>query len=346
MNFNDVDFRKRILSNIKFEEDYFLEMIDESQKVVLVYVYYLIKENNIEKAKNIFYKITPLFEFQSYYVLIEALLSDSEKQKVEKLYKSLELDRNNIWTLFELYCCLKDTDDSYLAYGYLDIAIEIESDFYEAKYERILNLNSVDNCEIIIQEILSFPETYIDENILNTLAFAFFNCYDIDNAEKILFESIKIKKTKEAFFLLGIIYFDKYDDKTEALNYYNRALEFNPNDLEVLTEKAWLLFEIGKVSEAENIFLKMLEIMQNKETYNQVIHFYFTVRNYDKAFEYLNESKKNIGINYSNEGYEILYFTLIKNNAIAQKLASYYKKKYSTFEIEWLKGVISEFGKV
>jgi len=343
MDFNEVNFRKKVLRKIKFDEDYFSVMIDESPLVYLIYIYYLIKNNKTEKAISLFKKIEPNDDLKSYYILIEALLEDIKEVKIEKLYNSLDLKKDNIWTLIELYYILKDTDDLYKAFGYLDKSIEIEPDFYEARYEKILNLSSVDNCDIIIQEILSFPETYIDENILNTLAFAFFNCYNIENAEKILNRSLKIKETKEAFFLLGIISFDKYNDKQKALSCYEKSLELDENQLEVLTEKAWLLFEINREIEAEKIFLKLLDINQNNETFNQVIHFYFTINEYRKAYDFIKKSKEILGSNYLNDGYEILYYTLIKNNYLSQRFALEFKNKYSTFEIDWLKGLILEF---
>lgn len=344
MIFDEIKFRKDLLSRLNFDEEFFLAIVDESPLVTIMYIYYLIKENKNEKALEIYKTLQPREEFKSYYILIDALFEKDSKLKLQKLYNSLSLKKDNLWTLIELYYILKNTEESYKAFGYLEEAIKYENDFYEARYEKVLNLNSVDNCDVIIQEIITFPETYIDENILNTLAFAFFNCYNIENAEKIINESLKIKETKEAFFLLGMIYFDKYDDKTNALNYYNKSLELDSNQPEVLTEKGWLLFEIGKINEAEEVFLKSITIKSCDETFNQAIHFYFTIKKFEKAYEFLKISKNRFGNNYSNDGYEILYFTLLKNNEIAQRLASDFKIKYSSFEIEWLKSIISEFG--
>lgn len=335
-----------LTDNINIEEKYFENLLIDfdDDYVYLMYSYFLLKKNSVQKAEKIFNIVGLRTDEYSHVLLIEALFlyyRDNEDQKaIEKLKQSISVDPSNKWSFLELFYLLVGKKD-YEAFGYLEEAIKIDENFNEAIYARVLYYDSINNCSDVISEILKIPQTYINAYILNTLAFAYYNCFEVDNATKIAKASLEYEETDRAFYLLGTIASDN-EDYTLALYNFNQSLEKNENQKDVLNSKAWALFDTNKFDEAEYIFLQVLQFDFDQESFNQIIQFYLETENFESVDLFIKESKLKNGKNYMNDTYKIIYLHLI-NDGKFEFYLNEFMKTYSELEHSWFNDVFSQY---
>lgn len=335
-----------ISSNYIVESVYFDKLIKiypNNNFIYLMYQYILIKGSKYLEAVKLNQFISGSIDL-SLKLMNDGLLDIyyyNNSNGLDLLVKSYELSKNNKWVRLELFYFLKEIEN-YKAFGYLEESIKIDINFFEAIHQRVLNYDIIYNCEEIISDISRFPETYLNEEILNILAFAYYNSYQIDDSAKTLLKSLKIKKTAKAFHLLGIISNDEYDYE-KAQNFYNQSLEINPNQKDVIVSKAWMLYDESKFIEAELEFVSLLRFDKLQETYNQIIQFYFKILNLEKSNFYILKSREINGVNYMNEIYEIVHQGFIDNeefNILFRK----FKNKYDNYELDKFFEIYKEYG--
>jgi pentatricopeptide repeat protein len=350
MAFRRQEFENYITVNLKIKNEYFENIINdypENIYVLIFYSFFLFKNEKIEKARKIFNSIKNPEDFYSYYVMVDALINyekDFTSKKI-KLLESIKIDKKNKWAYLELFYLLKDTDENYIAWDYLEKSISIDYNFFEAKFQRILYYDSIQNCKLIIEEILTFPQTYVDENILNCLAYAYFNNYEFINAKKIALGSLDIYASKDAYYLLGLISYEFENDFKIAFNYFQESLNIDCKQSKVLTSKGWLLFDMGKLEYSKNVFKELIEIDRSQFSYNQLIQFYFECKDFDEAIKYIDSSKELFGNNYMNDGFYILYTYKKNYKKLLEAKIKEYKKVYTSDQISWLKEILNNIGR-
>jgi len=347
MKFDKKTLERKFITNSNIDETYFLDLLKlfpNEGYIKILYCYYLfnydklIEGNEVLKSINIHYIDKEDFSFH----LFVSTLYDSDNL-IEDLLKLNSEYPNNIFCLFELFMSLKDTEDNFLAWGFLEKAIEIEPYFFEARLQKILYDDSLDNCSEIIQELLKFPQTYVDTRVLNKLAFSYYNCYEIENAIKIAKGSLEIDKTAETYYILGSIEHNENNNFKEALNYYNLCLEIDSSYLDCLNSKAWLLYDFGDISDSEKIFLQILEIDQSISSYGQLMQFYLNANNLEKVVSVNDLLISKHGNNHISDTFSILY-SLKKNEKekLNLKLQNF-KQSYTDEQVEWLKSMILDY---
>ena len=142
-----------------------------------------------------------------------------------------------------------------------------------------------------------------------------------------IFKKIEKKNTKDKriFFYIGLAYFElnKFD---KSVDYYNKFLQYQPNSLVALYNLALVKQFIGELNQAQEIFLKILNI--NKSNIRAYYGLYLLDTNFinDEMFQNLIKNKNNYKLNLYDEG--LLNFLLSKK----EKKDKEYKK-----ELEYLK---------
>ncbi|KGO91551.1 tetratricopeptide repeat protein [Flavobacterium subsaxonicum] len=339
------EIEKYLTENIHLEPEYFdaLLKIDQTDYVYLMYSYYNIRLQNYVPAIDLLKKVPENTSQKSLLLMVEGLIEiyyNNNQSSISLLYKSADVDQKNKWVRLELFYVLQQSEP-HLAWGYLEEALKIDQNFNEAIYERVKYYDTLSNCSEIISEIMRMPQSYVDAEILNTLAYAFYNCFQVDNALKILDGSLAKKETPGAYHLLGAINIEK-DELDAAITYFDKALELDANQPDTLVAKGWVLFDLGRLDEAKQIFFSLLKNEHFQELYNQVIQFCFKIKDLQQALFFINESKIKNSTNYMNQGYSIVYHSL-KNDSNLNVLVREYKSNYSDTEYGWLKDIINEY---
>ncbi|MDK2772439.1 MAG: tetratricopeptide repeat protein [Flavobacterium sp.] len=339
-----------LTDNINVSNSFFdniLEEHDESS-IKLFYCYHLLKSGDKESSIKLFKTIKENSNVRSLYLLVNAILFyyDNVSSCKEMLLKSILIDNKNKWSYLELFYLLKNTEENYLAWDYLEKAILIDENFNEAKYQRILQFDSIENCSLIINDILAFPQTYVNEYILNTLGSAYYNCGQIGNAVKILKGSLEINKTPEAYYLLGAIEHNKDRNFDNALKYYNLSINEDPSYIDCLNSKAWLLFDMRNIDEAELLFKKIINLNKSQSSYIQIIQFYLCISDLDNALSYNKTMIIEYGEDYISDSFDIIYLIKKNNKEILNNKVLKFKKKYNEEQIDWLKNMILDYGSV
>ena len=112
------------------------------------------------------------------------------------------------------------------------------------------------------------------------------------------------------YFYLGLIYFE-LNNFNKSNYYYNKFLKKKPNSVIGLYNFAYLKQSLGEIEEAKNIYLKLIDIDQNR------IRPYYGLYTLNPNFLDKNKYKKIIDIqtNYNNSLFEqgIINFLLSKN---------------------------------
>jgi tetratricopeptide (TPR) repeat protein len=348
MEFNSLNFLKYINENVFIEDDFFIKMINkypENNLIKLHASYYYLINNKIEECVLIYNNIVKLDlnDYETgFYKLIEILLRD-DKEITKDLLSLNKTHPENKFCLLELFFALKDSDSNYLAWGFLEKAIELDPFFYEARLQLVLNYNSIDNSIDIINELLSFPQTFVDTRVLNKLAYAYYNCYEIENAYKIAEGSLKMEATAEAYYVLATIEHNEFNNFVLALDYYNLALQKDPLYLDCINSKAWLLFDMSKNDEAEELFKSIIDLDNTQFSYIQLIQFYFKIGNLEKISDFIKEIELKFGKDYISDSFKILYFMKTNSKDMLNQATKEFKKLYNEDQIKWLKEIIIEY---
>ena len=340
---------KYLTDNIKIDVSYLKDLsnsFDYNKTLKLFYIYSLYKDEKIELAYKEFisYNFDILKNQDSFYEMISCLLNaDTDKKElVIKLENCLLLDKNekNKWIRLELFYAYENIDIDYLAWEYIEAAVNIDEYFYEAILQKVYRFDLIENCEMIIFQILQFPQSYVDQNVLNFLGNAYINCNEIENAIKIFEGSINIVPTPEAYYFLGYILHYHKNELAEAMIKYDLSLTLNPLFSEAFFEKAWLYFDLGDYSQAEEKLKKAVEKFSNQDSFYQIILFYLKTGRNNEALNFVKESQLKFNLNFRNEGLELICLVKIGKEPYANKY-DMYKKKYSEEELIWFKTTLN-----
>jgi tetratricopeptide (TPR) repeat protein len=339
------EIERYLTDNIHVEPEYFSKLLktNQTEYVYLMYAYYNIRLQNYSFAMELLSMVPQNTVQQSLLLMVKGLIEiyhNNDQSFISLLHKSAEADKKNKWVRLELFYALQESKP-YLAFGYLEEALKIDENFNEAVYERVKNYDPISNCGNIISEIMRMPQSYVDAEILNTLAYAFYNRFEVDNALKIVKGSLDKKETPDAYHLLGTIYVDN-EELDSALLYFDKALGLDLDKKDTLVSKGWVLFDLGRIDEAKQIFFSLLKSDRSQELYNQVVQFCFKIRDFERALLLINESQVKNGINFMNEAYLIIYHFLRRSSDVAT-LIEKYKSNYSHTEYQWLQNVVNEY---
>ncbi len=334
--------------DISYLKDFSIEF-SNIPEIRVYYIYALYKLNQFELGIQELNKINDLIYLQKnhFYIMVKNLLEKRDNTEIDELIKILEdclkldVHKKNKWLRLELFNLYEKKELDYMAWKYLEEAISIDENFWEAILKRALGLSLIENCNDIINQILQLPQTYVDADVLNFLGNAYLNCNNINNAVKIFNGSLEISKTEEAYYFLGYINHYNFKDYDKALLYYDESISLNNLFIDALIEKAWLKFDMVNHLEAENLFKEIIVKDGSLHSYNQIILFYLKVNKNSDALNYVYESKNNLGINYMNDGFELICLERLKNTNYIDKYKEY-KKKYSDEEMLWFKSLLNE----
>ena len=346
------EIERYLTDNIDLDLDYMKNISDNHKNISELKAYYAyalfkagqfelasIELNILEQSKNL--------EKNSIFLMVKSLIEMRKNDEIDILIISLEnlivvdKEKKNKWLRLELFKLYEKKGIEYLAWGYLEEAIEIDNIFYEAILARAYRLNLITNCYDIIQHIISLPQTYIDSDILNFLGNSYLNCDDTENALKIFKGSINKTETEEAYYFLGYIYHYNFNDLEKALFYYDKSIYLNNNFLDPQLEKAWLLFDMEQFDSSEILFKEIITKFEEVNPYNQIVLFYIKTKRYTEALNYIEESKIKFGSNYMNEGFELVCLQKNHDHSYVSKY-SIYKCNYTEEELLWFKDMLAE----
>ena len=338
--------------NIDLDVDYLKEFSNNyvnNSELKIYYIYGLYKTNQIKLANEELVALNESENFQknSFFLMVKSLVQINQDNEIELLIESLEKcliideQKNNKWLRLELFKLYEEKKIDYLAWGYLEEAILIDENFYEAILLRAYRLDLIANCSDIVCQLLQLPQTFINSDVLNFLGNAYLNCNEIDDALKIFKGSLEISITEEAYYFIGYIYHYNLNDYQKALLYYDKSISVNNQFIDVLIEKAWLLYDTNDYQSAEILFKEILNNHQEINVYNQITLLYLRTEKNIEALNYVEKSKSKFGINYMNEGFELICLERIKDNKYVNKYEQY-KNNYSVDELLWFKTLLNE----
>lgn len=343
LNMKQIEEYLTINSNIK--EEYFLTNLekDDSELSHLFYIYWLIKKDEIKKARELFEKRTYLEE-KGFKNFILALLSleDKDLEKAQFYFDSAyKLNPENKWLNLELFFFKIAQNEDFEAFKFLENAIDIDPYFHEAIIERSLYYDPIDNCKEIIRDLEKIPETYVDFRAYYWLGTAYLNCLNFPKTSEYLQKSIAIQESSEAFLALANFYIQTENTDAKVIESFKRSIELDPNNSHAVSSFGWFLFDKGDTREAEEMLLNLLKQSSDQEIHNQIIQFYINLKNYTKAKKHIELSEQDNGENFMNQGYKILLASFEGNPY--QQMAKEFKLKYNDFELNWLKDLLLQF---
>lgn len=345
MQIQDID--KYVTDNINIKEQYFKDLLTINHGnlniyIALHYVYFLLRNDEYAKAQYEFKKIEKADTYLSFKLMIEGMIDhyiNNDKSGIPKLKKSCNTDFKNKWVRLELFYMSLNTEEDYQSWSYIEEALEIDKNYNEAIFRRLTYYDTITNCDQIILDILKLPQTYINSEILNTLAFAYYNCFEIENAKKVLQGSLDIEETGRAFYLSGLIAQEENNHEL-ALQYFDKSYSVEPAN-DVLNSKAWLLFEMNDFESSEKLLLISLKSEANKDIICQIIEFYLKTKNSEKVDFYINQSSIDVD-DFINDGYKIIRDYVFENTDI-NFLIKEYSIKYTENEVIWLKEILNQY---
>jgi len=234
--------------------------------------------------------------------LTEKNIANYIKAPIEKVNGAFEDIHSDIDELEdEIPKNFKDLDDESLKELKIKLSYQLE-----------MILNKADliikNLKLLDDRILAFVKEYqIKLGIHKQTKFAIQKQYEqtIDSAKLLLNKDVeKIHIDKISHFREGSGYFDlgMFDD---AIDEFNKALEIEPDNIELLNKLGWAYFMLDDMSKAEEYFNKVLNLDNNNIlAINGLAAITFKTHNYDKSIELFNKS-----ISLAND-VEPIYFAL------------------------------------
>ena len=114
-------------------------------------------------------------------------------------------------------------------------------------------------------------------------------------------------KNDDIYFYLGLIYFE-LNNFNKSIYYYNKFLKKKPNSIIALYNLAFVKQSIGQIEMAKNIYLKLIEIDQNK--IRPYYGLYTLNPNYldQNKYEIILDIKNNYSHSPFEQGYDYNYF--------------------------------------
>ena len=346
---NRLLYEKHLTENNVVSVDFYDKEIIKNPNFIclkLLKTYNLVRSDKLEQAKEEFEKIevgdTNNSDEDLYYMINGLLyLSEGDRSNAFKNFElSLLKEQNkNKWTRLELYFFYLGFED-YKAFGFLDEALTIDPYFNEAIIEKALFLDTEYNCNEIIELLKKVPSSYKDASALNHLGVAYYNCHKIDKSVDTLKESIMIDSNAENNYSLGYIYSNEFSEFEIAEKYFNESLKYDSLNVDTINAYAWLHHSRKEYSLAEEKFILAVKTDSNQTVYNQIIQFYLSTRQFDKAEEKIRESKELNGVSFTNDGFNIAYKLLTKQDYTRDIYN--FKNDYGDFEVEWLRDIVNE----
>ncbi|KFF03216.1 tetratricopeptide repeat protein [Flavobacterium reichenbachii] len=347
------EIERYLTDNIELDLDYLKDFSNKHADIEELKVYYfyaLYKNNKIKLASEELASLNQSIKLQenSFFLMVKSLVQINQDDEIDLLINSLEkclqIDnrKENKWLRLELFKLYEKKEIDYLAWGYLEDAILIDENFYEAILLRAQRLDLITNCSDIVHQILQLPQTYVNSDVLNFLGNAYLNCNEIENALKIFNGSLEIRETEEAYYFIGYINHYNFSDYEKAMFYYDKSISINPQFIDVLIEKAWLLYDMNEYETSETLFKEIIDSHHEEiNVYNQITLFYIRTEKISEALNYVEKSKSKFGINYMNQGFELICLEKIKDDKYVNEY-HVFKKKYSADELSWFKTLLSE----
>ncbi|MBF4485039.1 hypothetical protein [Flavobacterium sp. CSZ] len=349
------EIEKYLTDNIDLDVDYLKEFSNKHVNILELrtyYVYALYKTNQIEFASEEIGELIALYQSKaiqknSFFLMVESLVQINQENEIDLLIASLEecltIDnlKKNKWLRLELFKLYEKKEIDYLAWGYLEDAILIDENFYEAILLRAYRLDLITNCSDIIYQILQLPQTFVNSDVLNFLGNTYLNCGEIENALKIFNGSLEMAITEEAYYFIGYINHYHLNDYEKAMLYYDKSISINSKFIDALMEKAWLLYDMEKYEASEALFKEIISNNEEINAYNQITLFYIRTEKISEALNYVEKSKSKFGINHMNKGFELICLEKIKDDKYVNEY-HLYKNKYSAEELSWFKTLLSE----
>lgn len=346
------EIERYFTDHIDLDLDYLKKISSKHVNILelrVYYVYALYKTDNIKLANEELISLNQSKTLQenSFFLMVKSLVQINQDNEIDLLIDSLDKclkidnERINKWLRLELFKLYEKKGIDYLAWGYLEDAILIDENFYEAILLRAHRLDLVTNCSDIIHQILQLPQTFVNADILNFLGNAYLNCNEIENALKIFNGSLEIRITEEAYYFIGYINHYNFEDYEKAMFYYDQSISLNNQFIDVLIEKAWLLYDMNEYQTSEALFKEIIRNHEQINVYNQITLFYIRTEKISEALNYIEESKSKFGVNHMNQGFELICLEKIKDDRYVNKY-HLYKKKYTIEELSWFKTLLSE----
>ncbi len=284
-------------------------------------VVYLSKKD-FREAQNAFLKFTKCYQghrlfWQSYYLYGEALLGGGLYRKAVEVFsevlkrKEKGLEELSLLGMIEAYYGLSDfnnvikkarkflrlfpySDNIPFVYLYLGKIYEAQSDFSKAEYFYELIIEEYNNSEIKDEAMFSLGVLYFNKGYLDKAQYYF----------NILRET---SLREEAQMYIAKIFIFKGKGK-EALEIYREISKTkNKFSKEALLEEAFLLKEMKRYDEAENIFKEIIRVGESSPR----IHFAFGF-----CLEKLNKLEEAI-----EEYYKVVY----NSNSTEDKIKAYFR---------------------
>ncbi|MCD7779928.1 MAG: tetratricopeptide repeat protein [Candidatus Gastranaerophilales bacterium] len=178
---------------------------------------------------------------------------------IEALKTAILLNSKNciyFYNLGVLFSKEGKTDEALAAYSK---CIELNENYVEAYVNTAFLYKGKDN-EKALEYLKKAYEINPDEkNVLLSLAQTYRDLYNNNESIKILNKLIeKDDKSDEAYSLLGVNNMD-LGNYASALNYYDKAVNLNPSNLNFLHGKAIALKYLGRIDEAKEILEYIVE---------------------------------------------------------------------------------------
>ncbi|MCD4820179.1 MAG: tetratricopeptide repeat protein [Candidatus Cloacimonetes bacterium] len=119
------------------------------------------------------------------------------------------------------------------------------------------------------------------------IALQHFKSQNYDSAEEIFLQILEIDDSKiEPNFYLGLLNFKKDEpDYEKSIQYYNKGLEIDPNNLDLLNYLSITYFQTENYEEAIATLEKMSEIEDNKEIWLKIGRIYHDIEEFENAKE-------------------------------------------------------------
>ena len=205
------------------------------------------------------------------------------KQAVEKLYKALSIEPDNIEILSQLaglHILLKDIER---ALYYIDKVLELNPkhlDTLNLKLEIFLNKEDYESALNIVDEICNINSEYISKKLI------------ILNIMKKYEDVLEYRDDVEDFeglFEIAKAYYNINEEKN-ALKYTKRANELNPDNEEIMTFLAKLYFENRETEKAEVLFSKLAKGKSSAEVMDYMGQLSLDERKYALAADFFTKA--------------------------------------------------------
>lgn len=201
------------------------------------------------------------------------------KQAIEKLYKALTIEPDNIEILAQLSELHILLDDTERALYYIDKVLEKNPDHLQAlniKLDLYLNSNDLNSALDVINRICELDESYTHKKlmILNKL----------ERYEEVLDYRDEVEDIS-GLFEIAKAYYNLGEDK-KAINYTQKAHELDTENEEITTYLAKLYFEHKDIDKAEVLFKKLAKGRTSAEVMDYLGQLSLDERKYALATEF------------------------------------------------------------